>query len=372
MGNDVRHDHTFRVPRPDLSEKYATPNACNNCHKDKSAQWAADAIVKWYGPKRKYHFAEDLIPGSKANAESEPHLLKILGDTSAPQIIKATAANYLGSIPTAGSLNALLACLKSTNAQVRYEALRSLMNFPPDHLSEIAPLLSDKVRAVRIAAADLFVTLAGENIPPAYLNAFNSANAELYQYLLYQADFAHGNIFIADYYMKIHDPKNAEKFYWRAIHKDSLANLARINLSILYNTEGKNQEALQVLETAAGVDNRNAQVYYNIALLQNEMNNKNAALQNFEKAYQLKSENPRLYYNYALLLQQFGNPTKAIQVLETGLRKDPTSASLNYAAAFIYLQNKQITKAHEFGMALKKIDPNNPEYQQLFATLGIH
>jgi predicted CXXCH cytochrome family protein len=39
---DPRHDHAFRVPRPDLSVKLGTPNACNDCHRDKPAQWAAD------------------------------------------------------------------------------------------------------------------------------------------------------------------------------------------------------------------------------------------------------------------------------------------------------------------------------------------
>jgi len=29
---DVRHDHGFRIPRPDLSAKLGTPNACNDCH----------------------------------------------------------------------------------------------------------------------------------------------------------------------------------------------------------------------------------------------------------------------------------------------------------------------------------------------------
>ena len=33
---DERHDHSFRVPRPDVSAKLGTPNACNDCHGDKS------------------------------------------------------------------------------------------------------------------------------------------------------------------------------------------------------------------------------------------------------------------------------------------------------------------------------------------------
>ena len=32
---DRRHDHSFRIPRPDLSVKLGTPNACNDCHADK-------------------------------------------------------------------------------------------------------------------------------------------------------------------------------------------------------------------------------------------------------------------------------------------------------------------------------------------------
>ena len=47
---DRRHDHSFRVPRPDLSAKLGTPNACNDCHRDKPAEWAAAAIERWYGP----------------------------------------------------------------------------------------------------------------------------------------------------------------------------------------------------------------------------------------------------------------------------------------------------------------------------------
>ena len=50
---DQRHDHSFRIPRPDLSVKLGTPNACNDCHRDKPATWAAAAIETWHGPDRK-------------------------------------------------------------------------------------------------------------------------------------------------------------------------------------------------------------------------------------------------------------------------------------------------------------------------------
>jgi len=41
---DTRHDHSFRVPRHDLSAQLGTPNACNGCHTEKPAVWTATAI----------------------------------------------------------------------------------------------------------------------------------------------------------------------------------------------------------------------------------------------------------------------------------------------------------------------------------------
>ena len=49
MGNDLRHDHSFRIPRPDLTIKYGVPNTCNSCHKDKSPAWAAAVIQRNFG-----------------------------------------------------------------------------------------------------------------------------------------------------------------------------------------------------------------------------------------------------------------------------------------------------------------------------------
>ena len=49
MQIDLRRDHSLRVPRPDLSIALGTPNACNACHADRSAAWAADAIDRATG-----------------------------------------------------------------------------------------------------------------------------------------------------------------------------------------------------------------------------------------------------------------------------------------------------------------------------------
>lgn len=373
MGNDLRYDHTFRVPRPDLSVKYATPNACNNCHTNKSAQWSADAVVKWYGPNRIYHFAEDLIPGSKENdVNATKHLIKLLNDTSSPAIIQATAANYLRNNPTQESFNALLKCLNNTNAQVRYRALKSLANFPSENWeNQAAALFSDPVKAVRIAAAELYNGIATKKIPPNQFEAFSKAKQELESYLVFQSDFSVGNIMLGDYFLKQQNYLNAEKYYLRGLKKDSSINYARLNLSAVYNAQNKNNEALGVLLEAKKLDTKNERIYYNLGLLYHELKNESEAEACFAKAIELKSTNPRVYYNYGILLQQISSIAKAESIFLKGLQLETNNPDLNYALAVLYVQSNQRNKAIAPVTKLKAIDPGNQNYQELFKYFGL-
>jgi hypothetical protein len=60
MQVQARPDHSLRVPRPDLSVRIGTPNACNGCHREKSAAFAAETVARWYGKERRReaHFGD--------------------------------------------------------------------------------------------------------------------------------------------------------------------------------------------------------------------------------------------------------------------------------------------------------------------------
>ena len=72
MEIDKRHDHSLRIPRPDISVKLGTPNACNDCHRDKKPDWAASAVEQWFGPTRKgfQNYAEAFAASRNGNADS--------------------------------------------------------------------------------------------------------------------------------------------------------------------------------------------------------------------------------------------------------------------------------------------------------------
>ena len=138
MDVDPRRDHSLRIPRPDLSIKLGTPNACVACHIsdsklpenqrpkspspnrpaeyadwlreasqgktavkaeiDRLNHWADAAAEKWYGEKRKKepHFAETLLLARKMRPEARPKLIDLLGNKTQPAIARATAAMELG------------------------------------------------------------------------------------------------------------------------------------------------------------------------------------------------------------------------------------------------------------------------------------
>lgn len=372
MGNDVRRDHSFRVPRPDQSVLYGTPNTCNSCHKNESDKWAADAIIKWYGPKRAYHFSDDLAPGSLLNDKSEAHLIKLISDTSQPEIARATAVNYLGNISTEKSAQTIVNSLNDRKAMVRYHALRSLQNFPPDIWLNVAvKCLSDKVKAVRIAAADLYHKVPAQSIPSSAQSAYALADSENKMFLQNQTDFPVGNVMLADYELQNSNYQEAIKLYLRGLRKDSLMNYARLNLSAAYNSVGKNQQAKETLMEAVAIDPQNERIFYNLGLLYYEMNDVAKASQSFNTAVKLGSVTPGLYYNYGLLLQQQGKIAEAESVLLKGYVLHPSAGNINYALAFLYLQKNLPEKAKKYILNLKQIDPQNPDYQQLFRNFGI-
>ena len=372
MGNDHRRDHSFRVPRPDQSVAYGTPNACNQCHTDKSSKWAAIAVEKWYGKERAYHFSDDLIPGSLLNENSEKHLIKLLADTAQPALARATAVHYLGSLPTQEALAQILLAVSSDEAMIRYHALRALQNFPPETwLATAGAALQDQVRAVRIAAAHLFHQLPEDAIPDQLKYAYTQANRENLNYLEYQTDFAVGNVLLADYYTQEGNFERAIAFYNKGLKKDSLINYARLNLSAAYNSTGQNQLALQTLLTAKKIDAENGRIYYNLALLWAELNQTDSALACFEQALALHYNQGGIYYNYGILALQNNNYKLAENVLLRGYATYPYDDRILYTLTYLYVQKNQLNEARAYARRLKAVAPNNPQYQQFYQNLGV-
>ncbi len=366
---DERRDHSMRVPRPDQSVKFGTPNACNKCHAGKTTQWAADQVVKWFGPERRYHFSDDLLPGTLGDTSAAAHLNKLSSpDTNVPAIIRATALYYMALDYNSANLKPLVNGLQDQNSLVRYEALSSLKFYPfRQWKSEALPLLNDQVKGVRVAAANLLLEFS-DSIENNYDGSFSSAKKELEDFLALNAAEPSGRVMMADVQSRLKNYPAAEKDYVKALQMDSLLIPARINLSTMYDIIGKKEEALKQLKIASRIEPYNEQVNYYLGLMYAELKDNSSAAAYFEKAAAV-SKNTRVFYNYGLLLEQMKRDDEAEKIYRRGLKVDPDDHDLNYIMALFYYKHKRNAEALPYAVKLMQMMPKDPGYQELYQAI---
>lgn len=365
MGNDFRNDHSFRVPRPDLSVEYNTPNACNQCHTDKTAQWAADAVVKWYGPERAFHFGETLAKGSRRTPEAIPHLISLTADTSQPAIARATAIWYLDQIVTPESVEAIIKNLNSKDHIVRHTAVNALIDLPADQKARhIAPLLNDKIRTVRLAAANAMADVPKAQLRPQFQADFEKALQEYQKSLPVRADFPGGQFEKGQFFDRMGEDHQAEQAYLKAIELDNRLNAARLNLAHLYNRQGKNDQAIALFETIIEQEPGYGMAYYSLGLLYAEVKNMEKAIEYLASAARME-DNPRIYYNLGVAYQQTNQPDKAEDSYLKGLKLDKNDYNLMHALSILYIQQEKFRKARPYLEKLLEAFPDNQQIRQL-------
>ncbi|MCG8306591.1 MAG: tetratricopeptide repeat protein [Cytophagales bacterium] len=369
MGNDFRRDHSFRVPRPDLSARYGVPNTCNEsgCHDDKSAAWAAKAVKEWYGPDRASHFSDVLALGRTREPEAVHPLINLAVDKTQPAIARSTAVMYLGETIEPAAYQAITSLLSDPEPLVRYTSARSIDQLPPQERARLLPkLLVDDVRSVRIAALGSLV-----GVPKNLMSKLDQANydnvfKEYWTGLQLRSDFPGGQMEIAQYYEKTGNPSLAEQAYARAIELDSYYNPARMNLASLYYAQQRFDEAEALFKKVIELEPTFGQVYYSLGLLYAEQNKMLEAVEYLKQAAEKIDYNDRVSYNYVLVLQQLGKRTDAESAFKKGLKINPNSTSNLYALGYLYYEQRRFGEASSVLKRLVAIDPDNQQYQQLY------
>ena len=153
MGVDPRRDHSMRVPRPDLSIVMGTPNACNQCHLDKDAQWALDALRKWNIEFRDTgsHPARSFAQADQGDTRSLPRLAQLASDPSVAPIWRATAMEALGNFGGRDALQTATQLLYDDDSLLRVSTVRAIQFLPlHQRFQLLQPLIDDEITAVRM------------------------------------------------------------------------------------------------------------------------------------------------------------------------------------------------------------------------------
>jgi predicted CXXCH cytochrome family protein len=364
-----RPDHSMRIPRPDLSVALGTPNACNQCHADRSAQWAAEAVTQWYGtPKRPPHYGEVFAAARRGAPEAAAALAALVADAAMPPIVRATALDQLRG--GAAGVNERVAAARDADAEVRAAAAASLEDVEPSlRVPTLAPLLKDPVRAVRIAAARSLAPLPHEQFDAATRQAFDAALAEYVAAQKVALDMPGPNLNLGVLYARTARDAEAEAAYRAALKIDPDFTPANANLAQFYAARGHLTEAEQVLRKALQREPGIGELQYSLGLLLAEQQRLPEAADALDKAAKLLPQRARAHYNLGLARQQLGQPKLAEGALRKARELAPTDPAIAYALAVFYAQQGRRADALREAEALQQLQPGNPQVQQMLQRL---
>ncbi|MDO9440514.1 MAG: tetratricopeptide repeat protein [Beijerinckiaceae bacterium] len=368
---DPRHDHGFRVPRPDLSVSLNTPNACNDCHRDKQATWAAQAVERWHGPVRKGF--QTYAPAFHAAATNSPDalnlLLRVATDPETPAIARASALVSLQGRPSVKVDAALRDALGDPDPMVRIAALEGHEGQPADkRWLRARPLLDDSVRAVRQQAATLLADGPLSGAAPEERQAFEKAAAEYVAAERFNADRPEARGNLGRFYRRQGKFAEAEHEYLAALKLD-FSIPPRVDLADLYRAQGREADAELLLRQTISIAPAAAAPRHALGLALIRGRRYADALEPLRRAAELDPAQPRYAHVYAVALFSRGEQQAARHVLEAALSAHPSDIHLLTALMQIAVSTRDFARAMPLAERLSQLQPDDISAARLAGQL---
>jgi len=376
MGVDKRRDHSLRIPRPDLSETIGTPNACTQCHVDRSDAWAAKAVKQWgINAQSAPPTVGELFFDARLGApDALLGLGKLALNPNVNGIWRGTAVEEMGRHGASGLESVISRLLRSSDPIIRASAVRSSEALPLVRRYQLLrPILQDSNRSV---VTELATALAA--VP---LDQIDSGDASVLQhmfrgYLEIQSDdldLPSVRARLGNFYLRRGEIKLAEDSYRAALEIDDRTVGAHVNLADLKRTQGDDEGARKVLLDALDLISNEASLLYALGLLEVRGGNYRTALGHLKEAADLEEGDLQYRYVYAVALHDMGRISEAIEELKAAHEYSKYSSDVLYALAVYSFEIARYAEARAYSKRLISLYPANEAYRHLdrqIRTLG--
>ncbi len=357
---DARRDHSFRVPRPDLSVTLGTPNACTDCHRSRSAEWAHAAVVKRHGPTGtgRPGWAHAIAAGRGWQAGADKLLAKVVDQPAVPPIVRASAIALLARFPYAIRAEFVERTLHDRDPFVRRAGLGLLFVLEPARRWQIgSPLLADPTRTVRLEAVNALAELPSVlSLPQAQRAPFDRAVKEFRAAQALNADRADAWLNLGALEVRLGSPERAEAAYERAIGLQPSFMPAYVNLADLYREQGREEVGERILRQALARQPEVAEVHHALGLLLVRQKRMPEALTELATAARLGREVPRFAYVHAIALNSTGQHAKALALLGEAQRRFPGERNILVALVQLSRQAGNGEAAARWAEKLRDLD----------------
>jgi Flp pilus assembly protein TadD len=304
----ARHDHGFKVPRPDLTATLGTPNACSNCHAGKSLARMVEAAAKWWGTKRtsRSDWATTIAAGRADPVAAAPMLAALIDDREQPAIVRATAVSLAErSLPR--GMDAVAGALVDADPLVRDAAVIALAGSDPTARARLlGPLASDPVRTVRIDAGR---ALAGEPSKRLDLPQARQAADALAEWRASQAldlDRPEARLNLGVLAAELGDLATAEAECYAALKLAPGVPTVYVDLADVQRAAGHEDDARATLRNGLKVAPGNAALWHALGLALVRDHRSGEALEALKKATALDPSNARFADVYRIALAELG------------------------------------------------------------------
>ncbi|MBS0521578.1 MAG: HEAT repeat domain-containing protein [Proteobacteria bacterium] len=359
---DPRHDHSIRVPRPDLARTLGVPDVCATCHADKPAGWTAQQLEQRLGhpPSGFQTFGPAFFAADQGAPGASDRLAKIANDPAQPAIVRASAIERLGGLDPALTGVDPGRALGDPDPLVRAaaaEALSSADTAP--WVAQLVPLLRDPIRAVRIAAARALAGPAERQLPEADRAAFKQALDDYIAVQRYNADRGESHMNLALLELRRGNSLLADDHLLRAIAVDPTFVPAYIQLADLYRRRREESRAEAILRQALARNPNSGPAHFELGLSLVRQRQMPAALEELRQASTLEPDSARYGYVYAVALQQSGRGAEAERLLDGVLARHPYDIDALSAAAIWAIQRGDTRTALNHLMTLRALRPDD-------------
>lgn len=337
VGHFLRSDHSFRPPMPEATIKFGSPNACNQCHDDKSPKWANE-IVK-ARPNGDYqeetlYWAQLIKEARDEDWSRLDEMLEFIRENKYNEVVVTSFIRLLANSPGEKKWDTIIEALKENESPLVRSAAASALtgNFSEEAVNALITAASDEIRLVRVSAA---ASLAGTNE-----NQFSPEEKKV----VANATGEYLNSMVAR-------PDDWSSHY---------------NLGIYYQNQGNAQKALESYETAARIYPEALMPLINSSVLYSYMGNPAKAEENLKQAVEMDPNNEAANLNLGLLLAEQGKMQEAEKALKTALEVNPKQAVAAYNLSVIVSQ-RSVDEAVEFATIAAEARPDEPKYAYTLA-----
>lgn len=319
MGVDARRDHSWQIPRPDLSKNIGTPNVCTQCHQQQDDAWADKHVGQWFpdSPYRnQQHFAVAFYAADINYRGAGDALSYTAQDVKQAGIIRGSALQRLGAFPSKNTIVALGRAIKHDDPLIRLGAIQGSAGYSAyDRWQILSPLLTDKVLGVRTEAAGALAAYWPE-WNPLQREQLSPALDEYIEIQLFNADRGFGMTNLGNVYRAQGEFKQAEQAYLKAIKVEPYFVNSYVNLADLYRAQGNEMKGVELMQQGITAQPKSGALRYSTGLALLRLNDKAQASTYFKQATAVDPQNAQYWYIYGLSLEQ-SNTNQAANALAT-------------------------------------------------------